>query len=84
MLRCEECGEATSEEAVLRWCAYLTVVEEGEAPEVVVTVRAVPSGSSRTTTTETAVDRAGPVFEPYDEPKLGARWLSPASAAYCF
>src|SRR4029453_1939984 len=40
-----------------------------------------PSGSSRKT--ETAAGRAGRVFELYDEPKLGARWLFPASAAFC-
>jgi Zn finger protein HypA/HybF involved in hydrogenase expression len=37
MLRCEECErEARSEEEASRWRAYLTVVEEGEAEEVVV------------------------------------------------
>jgi hypothetical protein len=37
MLRCEECRkQTTSKEEALRWRAYLTVVEEGNSPEVAV------------------------------------------------
>lgn len=32
MLRCDECG---TEEEARRWRAFLTVIEEGEAEEVV-------------------------------------------------